>query len=365
MPKATIAPAAAAPSAPSEPQAAAPAPAARENDNLSGAELAAAFQRSREARANASAPAAPQAEPQPPAPETTEPPIPAAEPVPANDDSNAASPPEPPAEADPQPPPPEPEAPAPDEQPVQRRIDKLTAKMRQAERERDEAREQLEELQRTPAAAKPAPASADAFAADPEVKALAAKIQDLRIEDRWLRDNPAGGDITNAKGEVLLSVTAEQARARAEQVADELSDLRAARSLRVRELDRAHQEAVRQSQTVLEKRFAWVKEEGNENAELLRSLEQRVPELNRLPGWRLLAAYGIEALRAEQAKGRPPARPAATPPRVAVPASAAAPRVNGSARKLAEAESAYEASGRATDLKRVLALRREARLAPA
>jgi hypothetical protein len=352
---------------------------------MSGADLAAAFTQRRTSSRRSPAPAPVKAEEATPSPTATEPAaethaaeVPAAE---AIDGTNAASPTttdeaqtettgeatnieQPTSNAEQ---PTEGEAIAAEttatpepEQPVQKRINELTAKFREEERKRLAAEAKLAEVQATPEQPKPVAIVAGEFGHDPEVRQLSTQLDAARAVERWLVDNPEGGEVTNARGEVVVTLTADQAAAERARNAEQLNELRVLKSLRVREL-KAHRDSVRhQAEGMLKKQFTWAAEASSPQMETIRQLEQLVPELSeRVPGWKLWAAHGITGMERSMAGPKPLPKPAAVPPKVAVPSGAAAPKVDPVAKELRAAEAAFAKSGRPEEYQRVQSLRRQ------
>lgn len=246
------------------------------------------------------------------------------------------------------------------EQPVQKRINELTAKFREEERKRLALEAKLAEVQTTPEQPKPVAIVQGEFGHDPEVRQLSTQLDQARAVERWLADNPEGGEVTNAKGEVVVTLTAEQAAAERARNAEQLNELRVLKSLRVREL-KAHRDSVRhQAEGMLKKQFTWAAEASSPQMETLRQLEQLVPELSeRVPGWKLWAAHGITGMERALTATKPATKPAAVPPRVAVPSGASAPKVDPVAKELRAAEAAFAKSGRPEEYARVQSLRRQ------
>jgi hypothetical protein len=349
------------------------APVADAAANLSGAELAAAFSRARRA---ASATPAPPVTPAPEQPVSETAPVetPVAEAVVETPtDTNTASTPAAEDEAI---------APAADEAPatagedapahsetiaaMKARIDKVTARYRETERERDALKEKLANLEATPATPAPAAAPALEFGHDPEVRTLSQKIAELKAQANWLEENPNGGDVLNAKGEVLTTVPLEDARRLKGLVADDLSDARVTLGVRKNELRTLHQREVAQAEQLTAAHFAWVKEPESKGNQFIANLAARVPEIQRMPGWRLAAAAAFEKLTelAAKAQGQTAPKGPPKPPKIGPPSGASVPRVNGKQKALAEAEAVFAKTGRAPDFKRVLSLRRELQTSP-
>lgn len=366
-------------------------------DNLSGAQLAAAFSRSRRARRERTAPTANTATTQPEAPavladgqqppaspgETT-----GAEPAPA-ETPPAETPAAPPAESNaasasesqagtaseavladghetPAAAAAEPGEPAEPKgiREMRERIDGLTARLREAERERDEARAGLATTEEAKTkTSTTAPLSGDEFPHDPELQQIRTDLTKWQRVDAWLRENPEGGTVKDAQGRES-EITAEQARRLRLDADEALDEGRAQKVARTRELRSQSRETRTRTEQFVEQRFPWTKDATSKGAELLRAMEQRAgPMASQFPDWKLWACHAVESFMRDQAAGQRTAggTPNRTPPKVAVPAGAAAPRVDPLQRQLAEAEAAFEKTGRPNDYKRVVTLRRQVR----
>lgn len=249
---------------------------------------------------------------------------------------------------------------------MRKRIDALTARLRQAEAERDELKAKVSEPKAEPEAALPA----GAFAHDPELRQVSAEIEKWRRAEAWAARNPDGGEI-EVDGKAV-SVSAEQAEALRGEAAERLADLRALKAVRERELRKQDAEDRARSEAVLKERFPWANDPKSEGSQLMAAVAARVPGVTALPGWRLWLAYAFEGLKADQARqaagngkgaggGGAAQAPAKAPPKVAVPAGAAGSRVDPLRKQLAEAEAAFEKSGSNADFARVQKLRRAVR----
>lgn len=249
---------------------------------------------------------------------------------------------------------------------MRKRIDALTARLRQAEAERDELKAKVSEPKAEPETALPA----GAFAHDPELRQVSAEIEKWRRAEAWAARNPDGGEI-EVDGKAV-SVSAEQAEALRGEAAERLADLRALKAVRERELRKQDAEDRARSEAVLKERFPWANDPKSEGSQLMAAVAARVPGVTALPGWRLWLAYAFEGLKADQARqaagngkgaggGGAAQAPAKAPPKVAVPAGAAGSRVDPLRKQLAEAEAAFEKSGSNADFARVQKLRRAVR----
>jgi hypothetical protein len=351
-----------------------PAAVARTSDNLTGAELVAALSK-RRASVRAASPAT-----TPPITDT-QPAIeaPAVTPEPetaiAPDESNATSTPEeaaPAADAEAElttpdaagePPAETSQDSAEDEpkgiKPLLKRVDTLTARLRETEAERDSLKQQLAKPAEQPAPV-PTVAREGEFGHMPVVQQVNTELAKWRAVEQWTAENPDGGEILDAAGKVLQTVSPEEARRTRLQADEKLAELRATRAVLVQNLKAQDATLRQQAEARAVESFAWLKDQSDPKTKTLEEIVALVPEIQRLPGWKLIAAHGIEGYNRSLTKtATPVTRP--NPPKVAVPAGATAPRVNPVQKQLAEAEAAFEKSGSSKDYQRVQQLRREMR----
>lgn len=344
-------------------------PVSGEGDNLTGAQLLAAFKARRAAPPTPSAVVEPRAETKPAVSATPEAPAPDSETA-TDEPSQAASTPETEAGAEPaaegvEAAAPEAEAHESNEsrgiQEMKARIDKLTARLRDAERKAAEQAKAAPE-QAQPVAVK----VAGDFGRDPEVASMSKDIEQFTNIRNWAIKNPDGGFVADGKGG-QVEISAEEALSYRTQAEDRLSELRAARASRVGALRAQVEQVTAQNEAHISQTFAWAKQEASQQNEVLRMIDGLLPAevKNAWPGWKLVTAYGLEGITKAGAKPVSLSKPAAKPPKVAPAQTATPPRVNPASKALSEAEAAYEKHSSANNLKRVLALRRESRLAAA
>lgn len=247
---------------------------------------------------------------------------------------------------------------------LQKRVDKLTAKLKAYEARFGNGTDGDGE----PApAAEPAPAGSGNH---PDLAAIDSEVANYESHLRWFDENPDGGDYRNARGEVVATVPPERVatlRRAAERKITELTARRAARSERL-ETEQSQQARVYDAQAL--QRYPWLNDpeapEHQQAQGVLAELPAQVVNGLRFhPKARLLLGALVEGMKALQPpKPKPAPRP--TPPKVMGAPSSAAPRMspNDALRtQLAEAEAAFEKSGSTSDHKRVITLRRQMRRA--
>lgn len=331
---------------------------ARVDDNLTGAEMVAAMIQKRSGRSPEPAPSA-EPETQPAVPEVaaeTAPPPPETAPEETTTETAPEETPAPETEPAPEP------APETEETPgikaMKERIDGLTARLREAERELDR------EKQGRVTAPKTETVTSGQFDADPELQTINTEINQWRAVEAWLAENPDGGEVVDKTGKVIQTISPQEARKLRLDADDNLSDLRVQRDGRKRELKVVHDQTRAQAEQLVGQTFQWAKDENAPQQELVRSIESLVPEIKRLPGWKLFAAHAADSLqrwKESQSKSKP-SKPAPKPPKVPTPNGVVAQRVDPLKKQLSEAEVEYKKSGKGNDLTKVLELRRKVKL---
>ncbi len=247
---------------------------------------------------------------------------------------------------------------------LQKRVDKLTAKLKAYE-----ARFGAEgDGDGEPA---PAPDPSPGWSGShPDLAAIDSEVATFESHLRWFDANPDGGEYRNARGEVVVVVPPERVpamRRAAERKITELTARRAARAERI-EADQRQQAQTYDAQAL--QRYPWLNDpeapEHHQAQGVLAELPAAVVSgLRSHPKARLLLGALVEGMKTLQPpKPKPAPRP--TPPKVMGSPSSAAPRMSandGLRTQLAEAEAAFEKSGSTTDHKRVITLRRQLRRA--
>lgn len=247
---------------------------------------------------------------------------------------------------------------------LQKRVDKLTAKLKAYEARFGNGTDGDGE----PApAAEPAPVGSGNH---PDLAAIDSEVANYESHLRWFDEHPDGGEYRNARGEVVATVPPERVptlRRAAERKITELTARRAARSERL-EAEQLQQARVYDAQAL--QRYPWLNDpetpEHQQAQGVLAELPaQVVNSLRSHPKARLLLGALVEGMKTLQPPKPKPA-PRSTPPKVMGAPSSAAPRMspNDALRtQLAEAEAAFEKSGSTSDHKRVITLRRQMRRA--
>lgn len=200
-----------------------------------------------------------------------------------------------------------------------------------------------------------------------ELSAIDEQIAIHEAHLSWFDQNPEGGTYKDADGRVVAEVPPERIPLLRRQTERRIAELQGSRAAKQERLEaEAKAERQRQDAEAIQA-FPWLNDaeapEFQEAQELLATLPMTaVRSLEALPNARKLLAYAVLGKRSVASAAKPASSQRPTPPKVFSAAASAAPRSNpGDAvrRELAEAEAAYEKSGRQTDYTRVLKLQRQ------
>ena len=238
-----------------------------------------------------------------------------------------------------------------------RRIHKLTARLRASE-----------------AQARPEPKSADAQPAAPvtpgvtgdaEVTRLASRIQTINRALAWARSNPDGGEFTGPDGKVIATFDADQTQRLLDAAPSQLAELTTQRALRMDKLANEDRVARQAAYETAKTAYPWLAKQDSDEYAMASRVVQQLPALRQVAEWPMWVADAIEGRKARMARQSqaesPKPTPRPTPPRIPVPTGATAPQGDPMARQLKEAEAKFEQTGRIQDLKRVESLKRQMR----
>jgi hypothetical protein len=237
---------------------------------------------------------------------------------------------------------------------LQKRVAKLTAQKKALE---------ARLAQSSPEAA---PVAQPVVVQHPELQALDAQIADYEAHVRWFDENPEGGAYKDDQGRVIAEIAPERVALLLRQTERKLAEMKGTRSAKVERLSAEAKAQQQRFDAEAIKAYPWLQNpeapEFSEAQEVLAELPAAaVAALQSHPKARMMLGWLVTGRRAST---KPPAVPAprAVPPKVVGGATSAAPRTSPQdnlKRDLAEAEAAYEKSGRSIDHTRVLKLRRQ------
>ena len=255
---------------------------------------------------------------------------------------------------------------------MQKRIDKLTAKWKEAEERAENAERIAAEEPKAAAQSQPAVRPADPldaqFARDREVVDMDGQLAGLDNFMAWAAENPDGGEFTeNGKSYQLGADELKQYRLQSERNARRLESRREAR---LESLRTQFRDARQKHHDVAVKLYPWIEQkESAEFTEAVAILREN-PALMQRPDYELVVARTVagERLEREALKklkpGAPKPKPAVntTPPKVVTQTLNASPKVNGARKASEAAEQKFQQSGRVEDLTTMLAQRRADRI---
>lgn len=246
---------------------------------------------------------------------------------------------------------------------LQKRVDKLTARLRRYE-------EQYGPMEGQPSDATPKPTPVAAHPSEhPDIAQLDREMAEYQSHLDWMDANPDGGEYRDHQNRLLGRVDPEKIPAMKREAERRIAELTARRAYRVEQVTAQAQQAMRQADQEAVQRYPWLSNpEAPEHqhaqqilAELPRSV---VTALSAVPKARLLLGALVEGLKPKaQPKAAAATRP--VPPKVMAPAASAAPVASPASRlqaDLAEAEAAFKESGSVEDQKRVLKIKRQIRM---
>jgi hypothetical protein len=239
---------------------------------------------------------------------------------------------------------------------MQKRIDKLTAKIKAYEAGESDG------AARTAAPPEPVTAPED----HPDLHAVQQEIGVYEAHLRWFDENPDGGQYTDAQGRVIAEVPAERVTALRRAAERKLSELVGTRAMRAERIAGELRAERAKSDAEAVQKYPWLSDpEAPEFAKaqnLLAELPRAVVgALQSHPKARLFLGALVAGLAVDKPKPAPVA-PRAVPPKALGAPASAAQRVSPQdslRRQLADAEADFARSGRSNDHKRVLTLQRQ------
>jgi hypothetical protein len=197
----------------------------------------------------------------------------------------------------------------------------------------------------------------------PGIRQLDQQIAQVDRILAWAEAHPDGGDYQDASGKSLGQYTAEQVSQLARNAQREVRRLEGSRAAKVERLAEEDGQVRAQAVTEARQAFPWYADKTSDEYTQASEILAEAPYLRQHPAWPTWLGDAIEGRKARLAKAasatalKPPARP--IPPRVPPPAGSAVPKGDPTAKALAEAEAAFERTGKTDDLKRVQSLKRQ------
>jgi len=259
---------------------------------------------------------------------------------------------------------------------LQKRVNKLTGTLKEAEKRMAEAEQRAAEAERKlaqPNATSPAQKASDpmegVYSADREILDIDAQVQRFDQFAAWAEDNPSGGTWQEKDGKTY-ELSAEDVRAYRLEAQRSARRLESRRESRMESLRNEYKAAREKSYAQAVKLYPWIEQKTSVEFQEAVALLRANPELMRRPDFELVVARMVvgerlekEALKKAKTFNGKPTRPVgnSTPPPVVTQSPSAVPKTDGGRQRTAAAEQAFQQSGKASDLAVVLAQRKAAR----
>ena len=182
---------------------------------------------------------------------------------------------------------------------IQKRIDKITAKRREAEAEADKLKAELEALRLQKNEEVPVPKGKNPFSNKLDEAELQKAVSQAREVRDWCEENPYGGDIPRADGSVVHVDEGEVRRMKIQalkdlekNIPDQLSFINA----------RKHFDPI------AEKEYPWWKKKDTKEYNTAVALLKNFPEIATFPDYKLVLGDFVFGMQARQAKGAIPSQ---------------------------------------------------------
>lgn len=259
---------------------------------------------------------------------------------------------------------------------LQKRVNKLTGTLKEAEKRMAQAEQRAAEAERKlaePNAASPTQKASDpmegVYSADREILEIDAQVGRFDQFAAWAEDNPSGGTWQEKDGKTY-ELSAEDVRAYRLEAQRSARRLESRREARMESLRNEYKSAREKSYAQAVKLYPWIEQKSSVEFQEAVALLRANPELMRRPDFELVVARMVvgerlekEALKKAKISNGKPGRPVATntPPPVVTQSPTAVPKTDAGRQRTAAAEQAFQQSGKASDLAVVLAQRKAAR----
>jgi hypothetical protein len=232
---------------------------------------------------------------------------------------------------------------------IQKRIDKITAKRREAEAEADRLRKQLEDLQNKKDEVIPASSRAkNPFRSITDDAALNKAVEQARQVRDWCEENPYGGDIPRSDGS---SVHVDETEVRRMKI-QALKDLEKNIPEQVSFLN-----ARKHFDPIAEQEYPWWKKKDTKEYSTAIALLKNFPELTEFPDYKLVIGDFVLGMQARQAKKavRPESITKRAPYQPSRPS--ASPSTHSNTKNVSEVESRFLKTGSKDDLASLIELK--------
>lgn len=229
---------------------------------------------------------------------------------------------------------------------VKKRIDKLSAKRREAEAEVERLKEEVERLSQE--ANKPAriPTPDNPYANLSTLEEVNREAEQAKQIRRWCEMNPDGAVVTNKDGSET-DYSAEEVRNIKIKALDALEDHLPARA--------QYLQNYMQMEQVASKEYPWWKDKSAKERQIAESFIKHFPEIQKFPDYKMVVGDYIRGVNAREAKGKSSGTPVKAPSQ---PRPSAAPaRVQPKDASTQAAKKRFTVSGSRDDLSSIIANR--------
>lgn len=232
---------------------------------------------------------------------------------------------------------------------IQKRIDKITAKRREAEAEAEKLRKELEEARNQKAEATPAsPRTKNPFRSITDEAALQKAVEQARQVRDWCEENPYGGEVVKADG---TTVHVEESEVRKMKV-------QAMKDLETNIPEQANfLNARRRFDPIAEQEYPWWKKKDTKEYQTAVALLKNFPELTEFPDYKLVIGDFVFGMQARQAKKA--VSSVSQPRRAPIQPSrpSASPSTHSNTKNVSEVEQRFLKTGSKDDLASLIELK--------
>jgi myosin heavy subunit len=231
---------------------------------------------------------------------------------------------------------------------VKKRIDKLSAKRREAEAEVERLKSEVERLSQE--ANKPAqtPKSDNPYTNLNTLEEVSREAEQAKQIRRWCEMNPDGATVTGKNGEEV-DYSAEEVRRIKIKALDALEEHLPARA--------KYLENYSQIEQVANKEYPWWKDRSSGERQIAESFLKHFPEITRFPDYKMVLGDYIRGVKSREASTKRPATPSTRTAPVQPKRTATPPYVPEKEARVKEATKRFGANGNRDDLQSIIANR--------
>jgi hypothetical protein len=232
---------------------------------------------------------------------------------------------------------------------IQKRIDKITAKRREAEADADRLRKELEEMRAKKDEAIPAPTrSKNPFRSITDEAALQKAVEQARQVRDWCEENPYGGEIPRSDGTSVHVDETEVRRMKVQALKDIESNIpEQAQFINAR----------KHFDPIAEQEYPWWKKKDTKEYQTAVALLKNFPELTAFPDYKLVIGDFVLGMQARQAKKvvRTESGPRRAPIQPSRPSTS--PSSHSNTKNVSEVQSRFLKTGSKDDLASLIELK--------